>query len=294
MKRQDIQIRDPFIHVENGVYTLYGTTDKSPWKGPAEGFSAYQSNDLETFEPLGQVFTPDESFWGKQNFWAPELHAYKGCYYLFASFIAPGFRRGTSILKSDSLGGPFKPFGGRVVTPEDWECLDGTLYVDKKGDPWCVFCHEWVQAGGGTVCAVGLKGDLSGAIGEPITLFSAEDAPWAKKIVHSSGIEGYVTDGPNMIRLKNGNLAMLWSSVTPTGYGIGLAMSDTGDILGKWTVDTEPLFAKDGGHGMVFTDLKGVMRLAIHKPNNTPNERPIFLPVRETETGIRLIEEAVQ
>ncbi len=291
MKRADVQMRDPFIYIQGDSYYLYGTTDVNCWKGPFEGFKAFKSGDLENFEPLGLVFTPPENFWGTQNFWAPELHCYKGSYYLFASFKAPQVCRGTSVLKADSPQGPFLPWGEERVTPKNWECLDGTLYVDEMGQPWCVFCHEWVQQGGGTVCAVRLKADLSGPEGEPVILFAAKDAAWVKRCHHSSGAEGYVTDGPNMIKASNGQLWMLWSSVTPTGYGIGLAKSRNGSILGPWALPEEPIFAKDGGHGMVFTDLNGTMRLTIHTPNDTPNERPIFRALRETEEGIELIEE---
>lgn len=289
MKREAIQMRDPFVYVDSGAYYLYGTTDRNCWKGPFEGFDAYKSLDLENFEPLGRVFTPPNGFWGTENFWAPELHFYKGGYYLFASFKAPGMRRGTAVLIGNSPAGPFTPFGARTVTPADWECLDGTLYVDEAGEPWCVFCHEWVQEGGGTVCTVRLKADLSEALGRPVTLFSAKDAAWVKRIRHSSGIEGCVTDGPNMIRPVAGGLWMLWSSVTPTGYGIGLAVSESGGILGPWRLPETPLFAQNGGHGMVFHGLDGQNYLAIHAPNDTPNERPIFLPVVENEEGIVLL-----
>lgn len=33
IKRDQIQIRDPFIYVEDSVYYLFGTTDADPWKG---------------------------------------------------------------------------------------------------------------------------------------------------------------------------------------------------------------------------------------------------------------------
>lgn len=45
-------------------------------------------------------------------------------------------------LRSDSLLGPFVPHGGKELTPEEWECLDGTLYVSPDGKPYLVFCHE--------------------------------------------------------------------------------------------------------------------------------------------------------
>ena len=53
----------------------------------------------------------------------------------------------TAVLKSVSLYGPFELHSDGVVTPHEWCCLDGSLYVDDDGTPWMVFCHEWQQVG---------------------------------------------------------------------------------------------------------------------------------------------------
>lgn len=290
MNRTEIQMRDPFVYFQDGVYYLYGTTDPNCWKGQAAGFDAYKSRDLLEFEPLGQIFAPSANFWGTENFWAPEMHPYQGAYYLFASFKTPGHRRATSILRAHTPEGPFSPWGEAFVTPAQWECLDGTLHVDPQGQPWLVFCHEWVQPGGGSICARRLKADLSGPDGEPITLFYANEAPWAKRITHSSGIQGHVTDGPFMVYPAEGGLWMLWSSLSDSGYAIGLAISETGTIQGPWRQQDEAIFTGDGGHGMIFRDREGKLRLAIHTPNRTPDERPIFLTVTETDQGLSIVE----
>ena len=285
MKTGDIQMRDPFVYVENGTYYLYGSTDTDIWRGSGCGFTAYKGRDLENWEKIGNVFDKPETFWGTDNFWAPEMHAYKGKYYLFASFKAPGKPRGTAILKADSPEGPFRPWGDERATPGDWECLDGTMWVED-GVPYIIFCHEWVQIGDGGICLTRLKDDLSGATGETRVLFTASQAAWTRRVRHSSGIEGYVTDGPNLFRGGDGKLYMLWSSLSPSGYAIGLAVSDSGRLIGPWKQRESPVFDRDGGHGMLFRDLNGRMRLSIHAPNHTPDERPLFLPVRETENGI--------
>ena len=68
--------------------------------------------------------------------WAPEVHKYKGAYYMFATFTRESNgMRGTFILKADSPMGPFAPHSKKQVTPDDWECLDGTLHVDENGKP---------------------------------------------------------------------------------------------------------------------------------------------------------------
>ena len=50
--------------------------------------------------------------------------------------------RGCTVMKSDTPEGPFKEISSGHVTPLDWDSIDGTLYIDKDGQPWMVFVHE--------------------------------------------------------------------------------------------------------------------------------------------------------
>jgi beta-xylosidase len=285
MRLSDIQIRDPFIVPipEEGAYYLYGTTDTNAWGGPGSGFDTYVSRDLEAWEGPIPAFRPEPGFWGVENFWAPEMHRYRGRCYLFASFKAPEVCRGTQVLVADGPRGPFRPHSDGPLTPRDWECLDGTLHVDDAGVPWLVFCHEWVQIGNGGMCLLRLSDDLSRPVSAPVDLFHAADAPWAAPV---DG--GYVTDGPFLHRTADGTLLMLWSSLGAAGYALGVARSTSGHVAGPWVQQSAPLFAADGGHGMLFRTFDGVLTLTLHRPNATPHERAVLLPVVETADGLRL------
>ncbi len=289
LKTTDIHIRDPFVlpmRAEQQYY-LYGTTGSETWGDAATGIDYYTSPDLQNWEGPLPAFRPPAGFWADRNFWAPEVHLYRDRYYMFATFKAENVRRGTQILASDSPRGPFLPISAGPVTPPDWECLDGTLFVDASGQPWIVFCHEWVQAGDGEICALRLSDDLQSAIGQPHLLFRASEAPWSEEI-RPKNRRGYVTDGPWMHRLSNDDLIMLWSSFSSGGYTVGIARSESGDILGPWQQDPEPLYAGDGGHCMVFRTFEGQLMLAYHRPNPTPHERPYFVPLRENKNGASL------
>jgi arabinan endo-1,5-alpha-L-arabinosidase len=282
MLLSDIHIRDPFVLpvVSEGRYYLYGTMGEYSWTETAMGFDCYTSADLNTWEGPFPVFRPPEDFWADRNFWAPEVHAYGGEYFMFASFKAKEIWRGTQILAAKSPLGPFRLLSNRPVTPPEWECLDGTLFVTPDGDPWMVFCHEWVQVGDGEICAIPLSKDLVSAVGEPTVLFRASQAPWAQEL-NSKGRRGYVTDGPWMHRLPNGELLMMWSSFSGGDYTVGIARSVSGQVLGPWQQDPQPLYSGDGGHCMTFRDFDGNLWLSFHRPNGTPNERPQFLPLAE-------------
>ena len=284
MKTQEIQIRDPFVvaRQEDRKYYLFGSTDKNIW-GPGTGFDVYVGSDLVEWEGPFPAFRPGPDFWSNENFWAPEVHEYQGLYYMLATFKRrDNGLRGTAILVADDIMGPYLPHSDGPVTPKDWLSLDGTLHVDDEGNPWLVFAHEWVQVRDGEICAVPLSADLRNAIGEPVLLFRASQAPWVTpKSHHNRKIDGgYVTDGPFLTRTEAGSLLMLWSSFILDRYAIGVAISTDGQVANSnWIHEEKPLYTDDGGHGMLFCGFEGQWYLAIHSPNRTPDERPLFLPV---------------
>ncbi|MGV9195273.1 glycoside hydrolase family 43 protein [Microbacterium sp. MC2] len=290
----DIQIRDPFVLTvpEEGAYYLFGSTDADIWHPPATGFDAYRSTDLVSWEGPIEAFRPPAGFWSDRNYWAPEVHRHDGRYFMFATFHADGVRRGTQILVADAPAGPYRPWSDGPVTPRDWECLDGTLHIDEQGDPWIVFCHEWVQVFDGEVVRQRLSADLRETVGEPEVLFRASQAPWARPLNHPripAGTHAHVTDGPFLHRLAGGGLIMLWSSFGDQGYAMGIARSASGTLAGPWVQEEQPIWGADGGHGMIARTLDGSLLLTLHQPNTTPDERAVFRPLGETADSVELL-----
>ena len=282
MKLSDIHLRDPFVVPvpAEGRYYLYGTMGEYTWSNTAVGFDCYTSENLKNWAGPFPVFRSPANFWSDRSFWAPEVYAYQGRYFMFASFKAEGVCRGTQILVADTPLGPFLPVSEKPVTPPDWECLDGTFFVSDDNKPWMVFSHEWVQVGDGEICAIPLSADLSCTVGEPILLFSASQAPWVKLLI-SKGRKGYVTDGPWLHRLPNGELLLLWSSHGVEGYVVGVARSSSGKLSGPWQQDQVPLYSNNGGHCMTFRDFEGNVWVSLHHPDEFPLERPRFIPLME-------------
>ena len=200
---------------------------------------------------------------------------------MFASFKSPTKCRGTQILVADRPDGKFAPITDLPATPPDWECLDGTLYLDKNGIPYMVFCHEWCQIGNGTICFARLSEDLTHFVTEPREMFSAHDYSFVEPI--RPGVEKYVTDGPFLHRLKNGELIMIWSSFGNDGYFVSVLKSDNGEIDGKWH-SQNLLFDKHGGHGMLFYDLNNNLKIVFHSPNSpSGDERALILNLTEKD-----------
>jgi len=259
---------------------MYGTTTS---RSHADlGFDVFISQDLANWrEPL-PVYRKKDDFWAVNDYWGPEIHFYQGEYYLFATFTGVSSLRGVGIMKSASPEGPFKGWSEGAVTPADWMCLDGTLYIDKENNPWMVFCHEWLQVKDGTICAIRLEKNLRSSFGDSIVLFSASSSPWSR-MCEFENYTGWITDACFMHRLTNGKLLMIWSSLGREGYCIFQTFSESGEIFGPWKHNTEPLYKEDGGSGMIFKTREGQLKLVFHSPNTSPFERAVFMDIREGE-----------
>lgn len=277
--RTDKEVRDPCVILVDDTYYMYGTGLSWP------GYGCSTSDDLVHWSANKPVFTPSADFDGVGDFWAPECHYYNGNYYLFATYhSAASDKRGVGIFRSASPAGPFELISDGHITPKDHDAIDGTLYVDDKGDPWLVYVNEWTsnEDGIGDMAIARMSEDLTRLVSEPKILFRAKDAVWAK--------DG-VTDGPWLYKTSNGRLIMLWSNFTDNGYVVGIAYSSNGKIDGKWRQQPIPLYesgkcgiTEDGGHGMLFTDKNGQLTLSIHSPNGSREDchtTAVFVPVRD-------------
>jgi beta-xylosidase len=290
-----IRMRDVCILADHKSQTYYMI-------GPAgRGVRAYTSKDLVNWAGPEVIFRAPDDIWGSipiVSIWAPEMHAYKGRYYLFLTFDTrnkfseqwrdwlPRVTRGSQILAGDSPTGPFKPFQNHSTLPVDMMTLDGTLWVED-GVPYMVFCHEWVQISNGTVEAIRLKDDLSETIGEPKPLFHGSEAPWNP----AGKLRGnYVTDGPYLYTGKSGKLFLIWSGFNDGAYTTGIAISDSGKLAGPWKQQAEPLFKKDGGHGMLFKTFEGQLMMVLHSPNNR-DAQPRLFKIEDTGETLRVISE---
>lgn len=284
MKQNEINIRDPFILKDGDTYYLYGTRANN-FGTKVNGFDAYRTKDLVDFSEPKVCF--DSEKWGMNRGvnWAPEVHKYNNEYYMFATFTKENGLRGVYILKSDKPDGEYKPHSDGAVTPDEWECLDGTLYISKNNEPYLVFCHEHTQIIDGTICYIKLSEDLTHSIGEPVYMFSGSTPEWADKKPDG---EHYITDGPFMYRTSGGELLLIWSTFVNHMYCQCVAKSSNGELDGEF-IHLPPIITNDGGHGMIFkADDK--LYLTFHTPNKSLEERPTFKELIDTGNSIKIKE----
>lgn len=264
-----IRLSDPFIlaDAKTRMYYMTGT-----------GGLLWKSKDLRLWEgPYAVALTDSASWMGPHPMiWAAEIHAYKGNYYYFATFTNKALkipngsggttdRRASHVLVSDKPDGPFIPMKDSVYLPADKSTLDATLWIDKDGRPYMVYCWEWLQNDNGTIEKIELKPDLSGTIGTRRILFSASDAPWSReKDKAGKDRPNKVTDGPYLFTTGTGRLGMIWTSWIYDVYTQGVAYSQSGTLDGPWLQEKEPVTPPNYGHGMLFKTFDGKLLMAIH------------------------------
>lgn len=262
--------RDPCILLYGDKYYLYANG--------GNGFSVRTSEDLLEWTSTKMIFTADGSD-AIGDFWAPECHYYNGKFYLMATYKSSrNNHRGVAVLRSDTPDGTFEIISKNSpdatekghITAFDWDAIDGTLYVDKNGNPYMVFVHEWTSTddGIGRMCYAPLSEDLSYFTSEPVEIFRADDPVWTDQ---------QVTDGPWLYRCEDGSLLMIWSNFGAHGYAVTIAKSSNGEIDGEWIQSEAPMFTGDdtnvfsvieGGHGMILRSKEGRIYMVIHAPNS--------------------------
>ena len=301
--RNDFRASDPFIYTDRAAkrYRIYLQTHDTDVYGA--GVQMRTSKDLLHWSlPKQVLMVPAKR--KCTSVWAPEMHAYNGKYYMFATIstkkgafpelpvLEPGDwikkarpKRGTWIYRADSPEGPFTEWSTESIPPPEWSTLDGTFWVED-GKPYMVFCHEWTQVRDGRMVAVQLTPDLKSAAGEPFELFRASSRPDAKTDANAT----HVTDGPFLYRSHNGSLLMLWSSTCKTGYCVYVTRSESGKLVGPWGPH-ERIFDLDGGHPMLFRTIHGQLMMAIHQPNKPwEKKRTRILPMLDLGNTLRIDE----
>src|SRR4028118_275069 len=277
-----IVLSDPFILADSktNMYFMTGT-----------GGMLWKSKDMKLWDGPYKVTKTDPNSWmgPKPMIWAAEIHSFKNKYYYFATFTNRSVkidtvkgnaieRRACHILVSDNPDGPYVPMKDSTYLPADKPTLDATLWIDKDGKPYMVYCYEWLQNWNGTIEKIELKPDLSGTIGEGKLLFRASESPWSReKDENGKEKPNKVTDGPYMFNTGTGRLGMIWTSWIYDVYTQGVAYSKSGTLDGPWIQEQSPITPANYGHGMLFRTFNGKLLMCIHSHRNV-NGRYLRVP----------------
>lgn len=251
---------DPFIMLWNDTYYAYGTQS-------ADGIAVYVSEDLVTWRipdgPRDGLALNKADVWGDRWFWAPEVYAVNGKFYMYFSADEH-----ICVATSDSPLGPFKQ---EIQKPmiEDEKCIDNSLFIDETGKPYLFFDRF---NDGLNIWSAELEDNLlhikEETMKKCITVSQAWEEVWPR-----------VNEG-SFITKHNSTYYMTYSanSYESQFYGIGFATAP--DINGPWVkYEDNPIFQKPGdlvgvGHSAMFVDNDDKLRIVFHAHNDQENIHP--------------------
>jgi hypothetical protein len=253
------------------TYYLTGTTGHPTWWKTNEGIRVWKSKDLKTWEPLGLVWSfVKDATWQKpkgenQAIWAPELHYFKGTFWI-AYCVNYG---GTGILRSKTgkAEGPYedmKPDGPLTAN------IDASLFADDNGKVYFVWQNGRIAR---------LREDMTGLAEEPHLLKPAN----AKEV----GFEGA------FLTKINGRYHLICAAFNNhenhSTYDCMAASADS--IFGPY--GDAYLAIPHGGHNALFKDVQGNWWSTFfgNDPQAPFRERPAILPIRiDTNSKIQSID----
>ncbi len=266
-------VPDPFILPADGAYFLFGTgrADPAPESGQsgAERFiQVFRSDDLIDWTPLGGAVSPGPpGAWNRRNFWAPELLAHGGRYWLYYTAMpdeapqSPGAAIGghgtpgntgnrVGLAVADAPAGPYADRG--VVVSH--ASLDGSPFRDADGSLYLYYTAEFGTADGmtpGRIYADRLVSPARAA-NRPVELIGQHR--WQE------GPCVLARGGRYWLFYSTGN----WGDAT---YRVRYAVGDS--PLGPFTEQPEPLLATTPqvigpGHHNFFRDFAGREWIVYH------------------------------
>ena len=245
--RKISHIGDPFVlyNAPEKKYYMYCT-------GRGH-YPCWSSEDFSSWTPLGDAYRVTEKSFGTTCYWAPEVYAYRGAYYMVysAAFQTPEsisvnkLRHCIGLAKADTPAGPFVDVYDHPLFAPGYSVIDASLLFDDDGRVYLLYSRDNCENYRGDkrvseTYGVELAADLSGAVGEPV-LLATPTSPW--ELLSGSVIWN---EGPGAFK-RNGIYYLLFTAnyYASRHYAVGYATATS--PLGPYTKAAEnPILVGDG------------------------------------------------
>jgi GH43 family beta-xylosidase len=231
---------DPFVLRCGEAYFAYGTGEPPAERaGAAAAFDVLRSPDLVHWTRIGAALPlgPDEAH---RSFWAPEVAAHAGRFYLFYS-SAPANRDELHRLRvavASDPAGPFVP-AGAVLPETDGFSIDAHPFQDPRDGRWYLyFAKDFFDERAGTgLAVVPLTDDLLRAAGPAQTVLRANH-DWQiyernRPLYEKMWAEWHTVEGPCVV-VHDGRYFCFYSGGNwqTRDYGVSYAVAE--HPLGPW------------------------------------------------------------
>lgn len=256
----EVLFGDPFILLWEGKYYAYGTSSPN-------GIAVYESDDLMHWKVPARakngLALDKADVWGERWFWAPEVYAINGRFYIYFSA-----EEHICVATADS---PLGPFSQEIQKPmiADEKCIDNSLFIDDDGTPYLFFVRF---NDGNNIWMAKLEKNLTelvpGTLQPCLHVSQSWEEVWPR-----------VNEGPFVFK-RDGLYWMTYSanSYESPFYGIGVATA--ANINGPWKkYEHNPVCQKPGeligvGHSAMFLDRSGKMRIVFHAHKSNTKIHP--------------------
>lgn len=251
---------DPTIFQDSdGTYYLYGTGKQSD-----KGFFVYRSNDLTSWEgPIGSdggfCLTSSMSF-GTTGFWAPQVLAHNGEYYIIYTA-----NEQIAIAKSYSPKGPFTQTEQQPIHIPG-KAIDPFVLIDNDGK---TYLYHVRLNDGNRIYVSEMTNDLMDIKEETTVECIHATEAWE----NTENASWPVTEGPTVLHI--GDTYYLFYSANDyrnIDYAVGLATATS--PFGPWTKSAQPIISRSNtgyygtGHGDMLRDKDGNWWYVLHTHNS--------------------------
>ncbi len=227
---------DPFVLRHEGVYYAYGT---GPRADDGRVFPVLRSPDLVHWEAQGGALEP-LSETARRDYWAPEVAARGGRFYLYYSVGGGADDSGhrLRVAVADHPAGPFRD-SGNLLLPNEAFTIDAHPFHDPKDGAWYLFfAKDFFDERVGTALAVvRLADDMTHTVGEPVPVLRASH-DWQiferNRTIYGKQWDAWHTVEGAFVVAHEGRYYCLYSGgrYENETYGVGVAVSDS--ILGPY------------------------------------------------------------
>ena len=202
--RKISHIGDPFVlyNAPEKKYYMYCT-------GRGH-YPCWSSADFSSWTPLGDAYSVTEKSFGTCCYWAPEVYAYRGAYYMAysaaykteESSAVNKLRHCIGLARAESPAGPFVDVYDHPLFAPGYSVIDASLLFDDDGRVYLLYSRDNCENYRGDMrvsetYGVELAADLSGTVGEPV-LLATPTSPWELKsgsVIWNEGPCAFKRDG---------------------------------------------------------------------------------------------------
>lgn len=241
---------DPFILRVGPRYFAYGTRETAELgpDGRRRAFAILASNDLVNWHPCGGALEPADHELD-HAFWAPEVAARDGRYFLYYSSAPPGHdeQHRIHVALAGRPEGPFTP-AGAVLPDTVGFCIDAHPFRDPRDGRWYLFfARDYFDERTGTGLAVApLTDDMARTAAAPQVVIRA-NADWQvyerdRLLYGRRWAAWHTVEGPCVVAHAGRYYCFYSGGNWQThDYGVSYAVAD--HPLGPWqhAPDAEPI-----------------------------------------------------